>query len=378
MSVQATTVSGICAPKFARVKEAFEQNFRVNDEIGASLSVYTGGDCLVDIWGGHLDRAKSLPWQDNTLVNVWSSTKGVMAACYAIAVGRGQLDYDDEVARYWPEFSEVGNGAIRVCDLLSHQAGLCGFASPANIEDFYDVEAASARLISADPFWSLGAGAGYHAISIGALGSALFKRVEGRYIRQFVFEELNSRLGLDLFVGLPEPETHRCTPLIAPVDLDSADAAGQVEMSPEQIAALANPLMDAEIALSAAWRQADIPSANGHATARGLAALYGSMAVNDGRVVDRTAVGKAALSQWSGTDRVLGLEAEWANGFLLNRTGLYGPNPEAFGHSGWGGSFAFADPIAGFGVAYTMNRMGTDLVDDPRNKSIIDAIYASL
>jgi CubicO group peptidase (beta-lactamase class C family) len=227
-------------------------------------------------------------WAADTLVNVWSTTKGVTAACFAMLADRGGIDLAAPVARYWPEFAAAGKQDVTVAMLLSHQAGLCGFRNPALMEDFYDAEAA----------------------------------------------------------------------------------------------ALANPLIDPLAPNHAAWRAAEIPSANGFATARGLARLYGALA-HDGRLdgqrlVAPEVIARATAEQISGLDAVLSVEASWGCGFLRNSTGVYGPNSAAFGHSGWGGSFAFADPDSRIGMAYTMNRMGTDLMGDPRNMALIAAVYASL
>lgn len=375
-----TLINGSCAPNLQKVKDAFEQNFEVHDEIGAAVSVYSGSECLVDLWGGHIDDKKAARWQEDTLVNVWSTTKGVMAACFAAAVDRGALNFDDKVAQHWPEFAAAGKQDVTIGALLSHQSGLCGFRTPAATEDYYDVEKAAARFAEAEPFWPPGSQSGYHAISIGALGSALLKRAEGRYVQQFVADELNAGLGLDIFVGLPTEHAGRCATLIAPPELDSAATAAAPELTEAQVATLANPALDAMTGNTPGWRAADIPSANGHATARALAELY-AMHVTDAdnrrRLASHEAIQLATQPQCDGMDVIIGIEARWGCGFMLNSIGLYGPNPNAFGHSGWGGSFAFADPDLGIGVAYTMNRMGTDLVGDPRNSALIDAIYAS-
>ncbi len=375
-----TNIEGFCDPKFDAVKAAFESNFKSHGEIGASVSIFDGANCLVDLWGGHLDTERTKPWQKDSLVNVWSTTKGVTAVCYAMAVDRGVLRYEDRVADYWPEFGAAGKQDITIAMLLSHQGGLCGFRQPAVIDDYYDVEAAAATFAAAEPIWTPGTQSGYHAISIGALASALFKRAEGRYIREFVADELQGRMGLDMFVGLPGDEEGRCAPLIAPPEFSSESTA--VEFTEAQIAALVNPPMNALVANTPAWRSAEIPSANGHMTARALAKLYAALAtageINGQRLISQETQAKATNMQIQGVDAVLGIDARWACGFLLNTNELYGPQSQSFGHSGWGGSFGFADPKSGIGVAYTMNRMGTDLVGDPRNMALIAAIYASL
>ena len=375
-----TKIEGHCAPEFAAVETAFSENFKTRGDIGAAVSVYAGTECLIDLWGGYQDAEETAPWQRDTKVNIWSTTKGITAVCFAMAVERGVLSYDDKVATYWPEFAVGGKQDITISMLLSHQAGLCGFREPATIKDYYDIESAASRLAAAEPFWSPGSQSGYHAISIGALASALFRRAEGRYIREFVDAELRQKCGLDIHIGLPENHSHECAELLAPSGLDS-EATAPV-LNEAQIAALANPPMDAMVANTSPWRSAEIPSANGHATARALARLYAAIGaenpIEGHTLISRKTLQRASDMQIEGVDAVLGVPARWANGFLLNTDGLYGPNAGTFGHSGWGGSFAFADPVSGIAVAYTMNRMGTDLVGDPRNKALIDSIYTSL
>lgn len=375
-----TKIDGHCAPGFRDVETAFRENFTTRGDIGAAVSVFAGTECVIDLWGGYQDAEETTAWHRDTKVNIWSTTKGITAACFAMAVERGVLSYGDKVAKYWPEFALGGKQDITISMLLSHQAGLCGFREPATIEDYYDVESAAARLAASQPIWPPGSQSGYHAISIGALASALFKRAEGRYIRDFVEAELRQECGLDIHIGMPAAHSHECADLVAPNGLDS-EATAPV-LNDAQMAALANPPMDAMIANTAAWRAAEIPSANGHSTARDLANLYAALCtatpLNGHALISRNTLERASNMQIEGIDAVLGVSTRWANGFLLNTDGLYGPTPETFGHSGWGGSFAFADPVSGIAVAYTMNRMGTDLVGDPRNKALIDSIYSSL
>lgn len=375
-----TPIDGFCSPGFEAVREAFENNFNAEGEVGAALSIYSGADCLVDLWGGYTDSSRTEQWQSDTLVNIWSTTKGVVAACFAMAVDRGVLKYQDKVSDYWPEFGANGKSDVTVAELLSHQGGLCGFREPAATEDYYNLEAAASKLAGAKPLWTPGTRSGYHAVSMGALTSALFKRAEGRYIREFVSQELRDELGFELFIGLPRSQQRRCATLIAPPEMDSEIMS--TDVSEIQIAALANPPMDALTANSPEWRDAEIPSANGHATARSLAQLYSALARSDGvngrALISNKTHSLATEIQIEGIDAVVGFETRWACGFLRNIHEAYGPNHTSFGHSGWGGSFAYADPDANIGVAYTMNRMGTDLIGDPRNVALISAIYQAL
>lgn len=369
-------VSGACAPGYERVKDAFARNFTQNGEVGAAVAVAVDGELVVDLWGGFADAAQTRPWTADTLVNVWSTTKGVAAACFAMLVERGLISYEDRVARFWPEFAANGKGDVTLGQLLSHQAGLCGFATPATLADFLDQEGAEQRLAAQTPFWPPGERCGYHALSIGNLANAVFKRIEGRTLAQFVDDELRAAHGLELYVGLPESLDSRAAELIAPPTLSSTNA--NPEPSVAQQAALANPPLDPLDANTIPWRRASLPSANGHATARGLARLYGALA-SDGQLGGRLLFGDAARADATrvrieAEDAVLGLSARWAAGFLRNVHGAYGPSSEAFGHSGWGGSFAFADPKRRVAVAYVMNAMGLNLIGDPRAMEIVAAV----
>ncbi|GGR59070.1 esterase [Deinococcus seoulensis] len=369
-------VSGTTAPGFEQVREVFIENFAERGDIGAAFAVVLNGELVVDLHGGVADPSSSRPWADDTLVNVWSTTKGVTAACFAMLADRGRIDYSAPVARYWPEFAAAGKQDVTVAMLLSHQAGLSGFRDPAQIEDFYDSEQAAARLAAAEPFWEPGTQAGYHAVTVGFMASELFRRIDGRRLREFVRDELGS---LDIHIGLPRSRAAGAATMLAPLTLNSSSLIG--DLTPAQIAALANPLIDPLAPNDPAWQAAEIPSANGFATARGLARLYGALA-SDGQIdgthlVSPATVRAATTEQFRGVDAVLGAEASWASGFLLNSSGVYGPNQSAFGHSGWGGSFASGDPEAGIGMAYTMNQMGTDLIGDPRAMALIRAVYSS-
>ena len=366
-------VEGYCHPRFAGVRTAFADNFVERGDVGAAVAVYHQGDLVVDLTGGWQDAARTRPWAADTVVNVWSSTKGVQAACFAMLVDAGKLDYADPVARHWPEFAAAGKDQITVGQLLSHQGGLCGFTEPATVEDLLGGSRSAARLAGQVPLWEPGTASGYHAVTIGILGTELFQRIEGRSIRQFVADELRGQRGFDISIGLAPEEEHRRADIIAPPQMDSRQLGS---LSPEQIAALGNPGLDPQMPNDPRWRAADLPSANGHTNARALAGLYA--AVLSGDLISPAALARATTPQIDGTDRVLGIPAQWGAGYLLNAQRHYGPNPETFGHSGWGGSFAIGDPVAGVTLSYTMNRMGTQLRDDPRDLALIAALYAAL
>lgn len=373
-------IHGSVAPAFTALARVFKENFSARGDVGASLAVVRDGELLVDLWGGTLDAAGRRPWAADSVVNVWSTTKAVNALCFAMLVDRGQAAYGDPVARWWPEFAAHGKGAITIAMLLSHQAGLCSFADPAVVEDFYDQPRAAARFAAMAPLWPPGSRSGYHAISIGNLAGELFRRIEGRTLGAFIRDELAGPFGLDLTLGLAPSEEARRAEMIAPPELATSNMATDLNRS--QVAAYTNPVIEPLLPNTPAWRACELSSANGFSNARALARLFGAVA-GDGtlggrRIVGVEAIAQATVEQISGIDEVLGVQARWGAGFLLNTDGLYGPQDRSFGHSGWGGSFVMVDPVARMAVAYAMNRMGSDLVGDPRDVALIAAAYEGL
>ena len=371
MSIQ---IHGSADPAFAALTAEFERNFAERGDVGAALSLVIDGAPVVDLWAGSLDAARTRPWAADSVVNVWSTTKAIGALCFAMLVDRGACAYDDLVVRWWPEFAAHGKDGVTIAMLLSHQAGLCSFRDPAVVEDFYDQPAAAARLAASEPLWQPGSRSGYHAISIGVLAGELFRRIEGRSLGAFIAAELSAPLGLHLTLGLPASEEARRAEMIAPPELATSNMT--TDLNPSQAAAYLNPVIEPLLPNTAAWRACELVSANGFSNARSLARLFGEVAA--GRLLSPQTLAQATALRISGVDEVLGVPARWASGFLLNTDGLYGPSEAAFGHSGWGGSFAMVDPDRKVALSYTMNRMGTDLVGDPRDVALIAAAYEGL
>jgi CubicO group peptidase (beta-lactamase class C family) len=375
----ALAIGGACNSSFNAVREAFAKNLSERGDIGAAFAVVRNGKIVVDLWGGHADAARTRAWTPRTVTNVWSTTKGVAAICFAMMVERGKASYDDPVARHWPEFAAGGKDAITIAQLLSHQGGLSGLEQPTTLEDILDQPKMERLFAAQAPLWPPGTACGYHAASHGPLANALFRRIEGRTMAQFVADELSSPFDLDLSIGLPESEAGRASEIVAPPTLSSTDA--NPAPSRAQAAALANPVLDPRSANTANWRASPVPSMNGFATARGLARLYGALAtggVLDGvRLLSPRVIEQATQVRIDSVDLVLGMQARWAAGFLVNVHGIYGDRPTSYGHSGWGGSFAFADPERGLGVSWVMNAMGHNLVGDERAMALIGATLAS-
>jgi CubicO group peptidase (beta-lactamase class C family) len=370
-------LQGHCAPRFANLGATLRRNFVEHDEIGARITLIVRGETVVDLWGGWSDVARSRPWTDQTIVNFWSSTKGILGTCFAMIVDRGLASYEDKVYQHWPEFAVAGKEGVTIGMLLAHQAGLCAFIEPARIDDLLSGEPAAARLQAQAPLWRPGTTAGYHGMTLGVLATKLFALIEGRSIKQFVAEEIAAPFGLDLSIGVTPADIGRVAE-VAPVALDLS-ALDRSNVA--QTLAFTNPLTPAELSNDPRWYAADLPSANGFGHAAALAEMYDLLLPGrlDGkRLASPATLGLATRCRFAGTDVVKGVFTRWGAGYWLNPGELYGPNLEAFGHSGWGGSFGFADPVAGLAFAYTMNRMSDRFDADPRRKSLINAVYSAL
>lgn len=374
------SVKGTCSPEFGAVLEAFRRNLDEGLEIGASFAVFRFGRPVVDLWGGHHDQKGATLLPKDALFNIWSSTKGLAAGCMALLVDRNQLDYGAPVAEYWPEFAQAGKADVTVGQLLSHQAGLCSVREPVSIEDYYAHDRIASLLAAQKPYFPPGSGWGYHPQTLGTLMDELVRRVDGRRIADFFAEELAGPLGLDAYLGLPLDQDGRQVPVYP--DTRQAPPADQAT-TPEILRdVVENPGLDPQWPNTRAWRSAGLAATGGSANARSLAMFYGILA-NGGRYEERPflspgTIAEATRERVAGIDHVSGEYGRYAAGFRLNDHGKMGPNAESFGHAGWGGIVAFADPAHGLGIAYVANRMNTSDQVDVRSRRLLDALYASL
>ncbi|MGN9817544.1 serine hydrolase domain-containing protein [Streptomyces sp. SD11] len=381
-------VQGHCATRFAAVRDAFEGNFRERGELGAAVAVTVGGETVVDLWGGWADAAGTRAWERDTLVNVWSTSKGPTALCAHILADRGLLDLDAPVAAYWPEFAAAGKESVLVRHLLSHRAGLAGLREPHSLEQLFDWELTTKRLAATEPWWEPGTVSGYHALTYGFLVGEVVRRVSGLLPGAFLRREVTGPLSIDFGIGLPEKDAGRAAELVHPPTAEPGEQAAIFsQLAPVALAALTNPVAGAREANTAAWRAAELPAANGHGTARAVAALYGIFAGRGSygahRVLSPEAAERVREGQGVCRDLVLGagLAGETEIGLGLWLSGSrhsYGPNPRAVGHDGFGGSCGLADPEAGVSLGYVMNRMGPHIADDPRKTALVDALYSAL
>ena len=385
----AIEIHGICDEKFTRVRDALAENFATHGEVGAALAVMVDGEMVVDLWAGHADAAQSRAWERDTLVNVYSTTKGMTALCAHRLVERGLLDLDAPVARYWPEFAQGGKGDLPVRYLLSHRAGLPALSEPLPPGSLYNWEVMTSALAKQEPWWEPGTKHGYHALTYGWLVGEVVRRISRKSLGTFFRDEVAEPLGLDFHIGLASNHDGRTAEVIPPVEADLEDGFLSAILSdPESMSyksfSLTEEPIDLEQANTPEWRAAEIPAANGHGSARAVARVYGVLArggeLEDVRVLGASAIESAIVEQSDGLDAVLLLPSRFGMGFMLTQPELQlGPNEHAFGHSGLGGSLGFADPDAKLGFGYTMNKMivSADLVD-PRWPAMFDAVYGSL
>jgi CubicO group peptidase (beta-lactamase class C family) len=382
-------IQGTCDPRFMAVHEAFAENFAVRGEVGAAVCVYADGKPVVDLWGGYADTARIRPWDQNTIVSVASTTKGMVALCTHMLIERGLLDLDAPVARYWPAFAQAEKDTLPVRWLLSHRAGLPAVRRDLPPQSLYDWHAFTAALAETKPWWEPGTQHGYHAITFGFLLGEVIRRLSGKSVGQFLRTEVAGPLGADFFIGVPEAEDYRAAEVLPdPPPLPGDTTMWEVILrDPMSMAgrAFLNPPRTPDVTNTRAWRAAEIPAGNGHTTAKGLARIYGALAHGgalDGvSLLRRTTLEAASVEQSSGLDAVLSFPTRFGLGFMLPTPERpFGPNPYAFGHPGRGGSIGFADLAGGIGFGYVMNQYKTGTLRNPdlRWPVLVEAVYASL
>ncbi len=399
IDVPPTLVKGDVDEGYGPVADAFRRNFAERGEVGAACAVFKGGSKVVDLWGGYRNGETRTPWDEDTLVTVFSTTKGVASLAVASAHSRGLLDYDASVASYWPEFAQRGKAEVTVRQLLSHQAGLAAIDRPLSVTDLADLDIVADALAEQEPAWIPGTRHGYHGISLGWYEGELIRRVDParRSLGQYFAQEVAAPLGIEFYIGLPDEvdpdrvaHIHGYKPAEMVLHLNAMPwrfVAGF--LNPRSITArsFANPKI---LALTSNYNRPDVrrlelPAANGTGQVRAIAKAYGDAATG-GKGLGLTPATLDALirpaSPPSGglRDVVLRLDSVFSLGYVKPfpdfRFGASGGH--AFGTPGAGGSFGFADPETGVGFAYAMNRTGFHLWDDPREVALRDALYRTV
>ena len=399
---QKSTVTGHVAPGWERVRDTFRASFERGEERGASVAMFLDGEPVVDLWGGFADVERARPWERDTLTTVFSCTKALVAVCFLALHERGLVDYDAPVVRYWPEFAQGGKEQITVRTLLGHRAGLHALDTRVGLDDIeHRLEWVDEVLARQAPAWSPGRDQGYHGVTYGLYGGALFRRIAGESVGTFLRREITDPLEADAFIGLPVtreirvainyPTTtrERLTKVVPDVlfrDTTEGRVFRSVARGGDARGAFANPPELGPAGLpnfnTRRVHALELPWGNGVANARGLGRIMAALSrggeLGGVRIMrPETAALATPRDGWSTRDRVLQKPLGWTLGFLKEETHLFSPNPESFGHSGAGGALAWCDPTRKLAIGYAMNKMDHH-IRSPRAVALCHAAYACL
>jgi CubicO group peptidase (beta-lactamase class C family) len=386
-------IHGSVQPGFELVQEEFVRNFTERGDLGAACTIYHRGQKVVDLWGGVRDQRTRDPWEEDTLVLVFSTTKGLAGLTMALARSRGLFDYEQPVARYWPEFAQQGKEEITIRQLLAHEAGLCVIDEPLNVQILANHDALAAILARQKPAWQPGTRHGYHAFSLGWYESEIIRRTDPkkRTLGQFFRDELAKPLGLEFYIGVPSSVPDERIATVTEPGLPQKLLGMPLGMMlsvfvPGSLALrTANPRMRSNLVLnSPAYRAIEMPSANGIGTARSIARAYSCFATGGQELhIDEETLQELAAPAVPPTqglrDLVLHTDIAYALGFLKPWPGYqFGSTLASYGGPGSGGSLGFADPVEQVGYAYVTNKQWSGMWGDPREKALQDAFYRCL
>jgi CubicO group peptidase (beta-lactamase class C family) len=372
---------GKCDDRFDGVRAALARNLDSGEELGASLVVDIDGDIVVDLWGGFCDQARTVPWSQHTITNVWSSTKTVTSLAALMLVDRGELDVDAPVATYWPEFAAQGKQDVLVRHVMSHASGVSGLEQPAVVEDLYDWPKAIARMAAQAPWWPPGTASGYHALNYGHLVGEIVRRISGKTLKQFVAEEIAGPLGADFQIGAAESDWGRIADVVPPPPLPF-DLTALNPNSPA-VKTLTGPHAEAELANTPGWRMADIGAANGHGNARSVARVMSVVArggeVDGIRLLSPETIDLIFREQQNGVDLVLGVPLRFGIGYGLPRPdSVPFPDEKICFWGGWCGSMILMDVGRRTTISYMMNKMAPGVVGSDRSTEYARAIFDAL
>lgn len=376
-------IAGFCDPKFDELRAEFTENFQRRGERGGAVAVWCEGRLVADLWGGWSDLACTVPWARETIVNVFSVSKALCTIAIMRLVDARLLDLDARVSRYWPEFAQADKGDITLRQLMSHQAGLPAIREPLPDGAAMDWNVITRALAAQAPWWPPGTAHGYHVNTFGFLAGEIVRRVSGRTIGTLLREDVAGPLDADLHIGLAATEHHRVSDFRWP-----PGNATKPEINSEDALMRWNTYWNppgfsgSHWVNTARWRAAEVPSTNGHANARGIARIYAALAdggeIDGVRILSGEALAVATTEQVNGPDIINQRPSRFGIGFQLTQPERpLGPNPGAFGHFGAGGALGFCDPEACIAFGYVTNDMGPRW-QNPRNRALLDAVYASL
>ena len=375
-------IHGTCAGRFEAVREALACNLDSGEELGASIVVDIDGDVVVDMWGGFRDQARTTPWTEDTITNVWSSTKTITSLAALMLADRGELNVDAPVARYWPEFAAEGKQDVLVRHVMSHSSGVSGLDQPAVTGDLYDWATATSRYAAQAPWWPPGTASGYHALNYGHLVGEVLRRISGKTLKQFVAEEIAGPLGADFQIGAAEADWGRIADVVPPPPLPFDFAA--LDPASPSVRTLTGPLIAAEDANTPGWRRADIGAVNGHGNARSVARIMSVLArggeVDGVRLLGQDTIDIIFREQTNGIDLVLGVPLRFGVGYgLPQRDSMpWIPDEKICFWGGWGGSVIAMDLGRRMTISYMMNKMGAGIIGSDRCTEYGQAIYAAV
>lgn len=380
-AIEPPPIAGTCTADLVAVRDAFRSNFLERGEVGAAVCVIRDGEVVVDLWGGWADEQRTRPWTADTLVDHYSAGKAVIATLVLQLVDRGVLRLDTAVADVWPEFTHGGKHTVTVHQALCHEAAVPAIRAPLTDADLFDWPTMAAALAATDPWWPIGTRHAYHTNTYGHLLGELLRRATGD-MPGARLRTLADDVGADLWIGLPEPEQARGADVVwapeRPIDPTGIDYSGLAGDTLMNALAHFNPPGYSSIGVvnTPQWRAAEVPSTNGHGTARGLARFYAALLEPD-RVLSADILAVATRAQSVGPCPILGDDVAFGLGFTPTTTRRpLGPNPRSFGHFGTGGALGFADPDSGIAFGYVMNHV-IPRWQSTRNRSLIDAVYGS-
>ena len=382
-----TDIQGYCNPKFERVADAFAKNFAENQEVGASIAATVEGEMVVDLWGGFADQKTSRLWEKNSICCVFSATKGVVATVTHMLVERGQIDLDLPIAHYWPEYAQNGKENVTLRQVMAHTAGMVFIDTELYIGAPYDWETMVNACAAQKPEWEPGSTLGYHAITFGWIVGEVMRRVTGEMPGSLVAKEIAETLQAEFFIGLLESQDQIVAPLIPLPKPNAPQKSADQEPAPQTYGQRSMSMFFKNVPSgidpnnSRDFRGAQLPATGGHTNARGLATIYRPLA-NGGahagtQLLKQSTIDEAIVMQASGPDIVLGVDVNNATGYKLMQSdfGEY-LGSRTFGHPGFGGSSAFADPDNHVSFAYVMNKLWEGpRGSDPRKKLLAAALY---
>ena len=374
-----TDVSGTYDDRFEKLATLLHDSVESEADLGGSVALVIDGEMVVDIWSGWADTTQTIPWERDTITNVWSTTKTMTALAALVLVDRGELDIHAPVARYWPEFAANGKEAVEIRHLMSHTSGVAGWDQPVTVDDIFDPVASVERLAAQAPWWEPGSASGYHGINQGHLIGEVVRRITGKSLGTFFADEIAGPLGADFHIGLDPKHDARVATVVPPppmeFDLESMD-----QTSPG-FRFFVGPVIDPSVCNTPEWRRAEIGAAGGQGNARSVARIQSVVShggeVDGVRLLTPATIDLIFEEQSNGVDLCLGIPLRFGVGYALVDTEHfpYLPDSKICFWGGWGGSMVINDLERRMTFSYMMNKMEAGIIGGVRSEALIRSVY---